>query len=78
MKRDLKLQLEIESKDEFKRKQWSTEQHSLEKWFTAELFQSIDNDGVRRFLVIPTGPNAKKEDTLRVRLCSTSRENWSG
>jgi hypothetical protein len=40
---------------------------SLGKWFAADLLQSIENDGIRRFLLTPTGPNANKEDTLLVR-----------
>jgi hypothetical protein len=40
---------------------------SVGKWFTADLLNSIENDGVRRFLVSPTGPNADTQDAMLVR-----------
>jgi hypothetical protein len=73
MKRDLKLRLKLHKEDESELQRWSTEQHSLEKWFAAELLQSIDYDGIRRFLVIPTGANANEGDSLMVCLISASR-----
>jgi hypothetical protein len=56
LKRDLKLQLDT-----------SIEEFNLEKWFCADLLQSIERDGLRRFLLIPTGPMASNDDILKVR-----------
>jgi HECT-like Ubiquitin-conjugating enzyme (E2)-binding len=69
MKRDVHFMLDTyaDTTDEPKVICSTIDTWSLVKWLAADLLQSIENDGVRRFLLTPVGPTAKKKDTLLVR-----------